>query len=61
MPHDPIRAADTRAWLAKADMDLNAAAHGAPPEPAVEEAEQAIALAREVYEAVGVRLPAEGD
>ena len=21
MPHDPIRAADTRGWLAKADMD----------------------------------------
>lgn len=27
MPHDPIRVADTRAWLAKADMDLRAAAH----------------------------------
>ena len=24
MPHDPIRAADTRTWLAKADMDLKA-------------------------------------
>lgn len=34
MPHDPIRLADTRAWLAKADMDLKAAAHeltAAPP------------------------------
>ena len=27
MPHDPIRAADTRAWLDKAHMDLKAAAH----------------------------------
>jgi len=27
MPHDPIRAADTRGWLAKADMDLKAAAY----------------------------------
>ncbi len=27
MPHDPIRVADTRAWLAKAHMDLKAAAH----------------------------------
>ncbi len=27
MPHDPIQVADTRAWLAKADMDLRAAAH----------------------------------
>ena len=27
MPHDPIRVADARAWLAKADMDLRAAAH----------------------------------
>ena len=27
MPHDPIRMADTKAWLAKADMDLRAAAH----------------------------------
>jgi HEPN domain-containing protein len=34
MVHDPIRAADTRAWLAKAEMDLKAAAHeltAAPP------------------------------
>ena len=34
MPHDPIRAADTKAWLAKAEMDLRAAAHeltAAPP------------------------------
>jgi len=136
MPHDPIRAADTRAWLAKADMDLKAAAHeltavppftadavfhaqqaaekamkgflvwhdspfgkthdlaeigrrcagidpslesllmraasltqyawrfrypGEPQEPSVEEAERAIALAREVYEAVVSRLPPEPD
>lgn len=27
MPHDPIRVADTRARLAKADTDLKAAAH----------------------------------
>jgi HEPN domain-containing protein len=27
MLHDPIRAADTRAWLAKAEMDLKNAAH----------------------------------
>ena len=27
MPHDPIRAADTRAWLDKAHMDLKTAAH----------------------------------
>ena len=27
MPHDPIRAAGTRAWLDKAHMDLKAAAH----------------------------------
>lgn len=34
MPHDPIRVADTRAWLAKAETDLRAAAHeltAAPP------------------------------
>lgn len=34
MPHDPIRLADTRLWLAKADMDIKAAAHeltAAPP------------------------------
>jgi HEPN domain-containing protein len=136
MPHDPIRAADTMAWLAKADMDLEAAAHdltaaspfiadavfhaqqaaekamkgflawhdtpfrkthdlaeigrqcasldsslesvliraasltqyawkfrypGEPQEPSIEEAKQAIALAREVYEAVVLRLPSEGD
>lgn len=134
MPHDPIRAADTRAWLAKADMDLKVAAHeltavppftadavfhaqqaaekavkgflawhdspfrkthdlaeigrqcagidpslesllmraasltqyawkfrypGEPQEPSLEEAELAIALAREVYEAVVSRLPPE--
>ena len=134
MPHDPIRAADTRGWLAKADMDLKAAAHeltavspftadavfhaqqaaekamkgflawhdtpfhkthdlaeigqqcagidsslesllmraasltqyawkfrypGEPQEPSVEEAEQAIALAGEVYDAVVLRLPPE--
>lgn len=132
MPHDPIREADARAWLAKAHMDLKAAAHeltavppftadavfhaqqaaektlkgllawhdvpfrkthdlaeigeqcagidvslesllmraatltqyvwkfrypGEPQEPSVEEAEQAIALAREVYETVSLRLP----
>ncbi len=136
MPHDPIRAADTSGWLAKADMDLRAAAHeltavlpftadavfhaqqaaekamkgflawhdapfrkthdlgeigqqcagidssleslfmlaasltqyawkfrypGEPKEPSVEEAEQAIALAREVYDAVLLRLPPEAD
>ena len=27
MPHDPVRLADTRAWLAKADRDLKTAAH----------------------------------
>ena len=27
MRHDPIRAADTKGWLATADMDLKAAAH----------------------------------
>ena len=27
MPHDPVRLADARAWLSKADMDLRAAAH----------------------------------
>ena len=27
MPHDPVRLADARAWLAKAHMDLRAAAH----------------------------------
>ena len=27
MPHDPIRVADTKAWLGKADTDLRAAAH----------------------------------
>jgi HEPN domain-containing protein len=34
MPRDPIRLADAKAWLAKADMDLKAAAHeltAAPP------------------------------
>jgi HEPN domain-containing protein len=34
MPDDPIRVADTRSWLAKADMDLRAAVHeltAAPP------------------------------
>lgn len=34
---------------------------GEPQEPSVEEAEQAIALAREVYEAVVLRLPPEAD
>ena len=136
MPHDPIRAADTRAWLAKGHMDLKAAAHeltavppftadavfhaqqaaekalkgfrvwhdapfrkthdlaevgrqcagidpsleallmraagltqyawkfrypGEPQEPSLEEAERAIALAREVYEAILARLPQEPD
>lgn len=27
MPHDPIRVADTNAWLGKAETDLRAAAH----------------------------------
>jgi HEPN domain-containing protein len=34
MPRDPIRLADAKAWLAKADMNLKAAAHeltAAPP------------------------------
>ena len=34
MPRDPIRLADAKAWLAKADMDLKTAAHeltAAPP------------------------------
>lgn len=34
MPHDPIRMADTIAWLAKAEIDLKAAARelaAAPP------------------------------
>lgn len=134
MPHDPIRVADTRAWLAKARMDLKAAAHeltavppftadvvfhaqqaaekamkgflawhdapfrkthdlgevgqqcagidtsleplliraasltqyawkfrypGEPQEPSSDEAERAIALAREVYDAIVSRLPEE--
>lgn len=134
MPHDPIRLADTRAWLAKARMDLKTAAHeltavppftadvvfhaqqaaekamkgflawhdapfrkthdlgevgqqcagidtsleplliraasltqyawkfrypGEPQEPSSDEAERAIALAREVYDAIVSRLPEE--
>jgi HEPN domain-containing protein len=134
MPHDPIRIADTRAWLAKADMDLRAAGHeltavppftgdavfhaqqaaekalkgllawhdtpsrrthdlaeigrqcaaivptleslliraagltqyawkfrypGEPHEPSREEAERAIALAREVYDAIVSHLPGD--
>ncbi len=35
MPHDPIRIADTRAWLAKAHMDLRAAAHELTAAPAL--------------------------
>lgn len=34
MPHDPVRVADTQAWLKKAELDLRAAAHdqhGTPP------------------------------
>lgn len=27
MPHDPVRVADTQAWLKKAELDLRAAAH----------------------------------
>ena len=136
MPHDPIRVADARAWLAKADMDLRAAVHeltatppftadavfhaqqaaekamkgflvwhdvpfrkthdlaeighqcvgidpsveallmraaaltqyawkfrypGEPEEPAREEAETSIALAREVYDAIVSLLPPERD
>ena len=108
MPHYPIRAADTRAWLDKAHMDLKAAAHeltAVPPftadavfhaqqaaekalkgflvwhdapfrkthdlaevggqcvgmDSSLEEAERAIALAREVYEAIVSRLPQEPD
>lgn len=38
MPHDPIRVADAKAWLGKANMDLKAAAHeltAVPPFTAV--------------------------
>ena len=38
MPHDPARVADTKAWLAKAVDDLNAAEHllsGSPALPGV--------------------------
>jgi hypothetical protein len=28
MPHDPVRVADTRAWLIKARQDLRSADHG---------------------------------
>ena len=134
MPHDPALVADTRAWLAKALMDLRAAEHllqvvppllggvvfhsqqaaekalkaflawhdepfrkthnleelgrqtlafdpalqplvdraggltpyawkyrypGEPAEPSLQEAEAALALAREVYEAILARLPEE--
>ncbi len=134
MPHDPVRVADTRAWLAKAASDLRAGAHaltagppfaadalfhaqqaaekalkallvwhdvpfrkthdlaevggqcaaldpsieplarraaeltqyawkyrypGEPEEPTREEAERALSLAREVYEAILARLPEE--
>ena len=34
---------------------------GESQEPSVEEAEQAIALAREVYQAIVLRLPPEAD
>lgn len=136
MPHDPIRVADARAWLAKAHMDLKAAVHeltaalpftadavfhaqqaaeksmkgflawhdtpfrkthdlaeigrlcagiapsleallmraavltqyawkfrypGEPEEPSRDEAERAIALAREVHEAIVALLPPESE
>ncbi len=33
MPPDPVRVADVKAWLAKADMDLKAAVHEMTAEP----------------------------
>jgi len=33
MPHDPIRVADTRAWLRRANRDLRTAAHVMTAEP----------------------------
>jgi HEPN domain-containing protein len=33
MPHDPIRIAETRAWLRRANRDLSAAAHDLKAEP----------------------------
>jgi HEPN domain-containing protein len=33
MPHDPVRLADTRAWLDGASADVRAAKHGMTAEP----------------------------
>jgi hypothetical protein len=69
MPLDPTLVAETRTWLIKAAQDIRAAGLteyawkfrylGEPDEPSREEAEAALAIAREVYEAVRARLPGE--
>ncbi|NOT31163.1 MAG: HEPN domain-containing protein [Planctomycetes bacterium] len=38
MTHDPIRVADTQAWLRRANRDLRAAAHDLKAEPSLHDA-----------------------
>lgn len=63
MQLDPEKVAECHSWLARAWADIDAAQifryPGEEEEPAREEAEEALALAREVYAAVLARLPRE--
>ncbi len=64
----PEKAEEIRAWLTKASSDLRAAGvdyawafryPGDREEPSGEEAEEALALARQVYATVVARLPGQ--
>jgi hypothetical protein len=82
MLHDPELVAETKAWFARAQTDIRAAAHDWTAEPPLvedivfhaqqavekcfkgflawhEEAAEAVAIAREVYEGLLTRLPEE--
>ena len=71
MQHDPVRLEDTRAWLIKAEKDLIDQAVPLTEyawkfrypcelyEPTDDEAQQALQIANELYDAVVARLPAE--
>ena len=64
MPHDPELLAETLKQQVDATVPLTKYAWkfrypGDPDEPAHEEAEQALALAREVFDGVLVRVPPE--
>jgi len=68
MPHDPERVAETRPWFVRAAENLRAADFERTADPpltadivfhAQQAAEAALALAREVRQAVLERLPEE--